>query len=245
MERILKSACYRVNHNGDYNRSFQTRLRRNYRSHPEIVNLFNHLFYNNQLLPLAKENVELICKKWSRLPNTKYPILFHSVDGIAETENNSTSIYNWREIDVVIHYVKDLLKINFKDFKITEDDIGIISPYKLQYIKIKNALADHDLSKITIGSPETFQGSEKPIIIVSFVRSKTRALGFLTNEKRLNVTISRPKSMLILIGNAETLKINSNFKFIIDSCIAHKSFIKSAFAEKPDTLDDLLKKLKI
>lgn len=54
MERLLNSKCYAMDDNGDYDRTLQARLKRNYRSHPEIVRLFNHLYYNNELMPVAK-----------------------------------------------------------------------------------------------------------------------------------------------------------------------------------------------
>jgi len=44
---------YKVDDSGNYDCTLQTRLRRNYRSHPEIVGLFNKLYYNNELIPLA------------------------------------------------------------------------------------------------------------------------------------------------------------------------------------------------
>lgn len=54
MERLLNSECYAVDENCNYDRTIQARLKRNYRSHPEIVRLFNHLYYNNELIADAK-----------------------------------------------------------------------------------------------------------------------------------------------------------------------------------------------
>lgn len=48
-ERLLQRECYHLDENGDYNAAVQTRLRRNYRSHPEIVSLYSNLYYNNEL----------------------------------------------------------------------------------------------------------------------------------------------------------------------------------------------------
>lgn len=53
MERLLNSNCYAADNNGNYDRTLQARLKRNYRSHPEIVRLFNHLYYNNELIAVA------------------------------------------------------------------------------------------------------------------------------------------------------------------------------------------------
>lgn len=46
----------------------------------------------------------------------------------------------------------------------------------------------------------------KKIIIMSCVRSQTKHIGFLRNEKRLNVALTRAKALLVIIGNASTLQ---------------------------------------
>ncbi|MBC2202384.1 IGHMBP2 family helicase, partial [Listeria welshimeri] len=49
-----------------------------------------------------------------------------------------------------------------------------------------------------------FQGSEKDIIIYSVVRSNNQAeLGFLSDERRLNVSLSRAKQQLFIVGNSD------------------------------------------
>lgn len=61
-----------------------------------------------------------------------------------------------------------------------------------------------------------FQGSQKDVIIISLVRSNnSRGIGFLKDEKRLNVAITRAQYNLIIVGNIDTLKNNDTFnKFI-------------------------------
>ena len=55
MERLLERECYRVDvDTGNYDRTIQTRLRRNYRSHPAIVNLYSGLYYNHNVEPHCK-----------------------------------------------------------------------------------------------------------------------------------------------------------------------------------------------
>lgn len=55
MERLLKRECYRVDTDtNDYDRTIQTRLRLNFRSHPDIVDLFSGMYYNHSLEAKAK-----------------------------------------------------------------------------------------------------------------------------------------------------------------------------------------------
>lgn len=60
-----------------------------------------------------------------------------------------------------------------------------------------------------INTVDSFQGQEKDIIIVSTARSnEKKSLGFLTDERRINVTLTRAKSLLIVVGNGNTLGSN-------------------------------------
>lgn len=61
-------------------------------------------------------------------------------------------------------------------------------------------------SYIEINSVDSFQGREKDIIIINCVRSnKNHEIGFLFDDRRLNVAISRSKYFLIIIGNYNTI----------------------------------------
>ncbi|KAH8300631.1 hypothetical protein KR018_000086, partial [Drosophila ironensis] len=224
-ERLLQRNCYRVAEDGTYNTAVQTRLIRNYRSHPEIVSLYNDLYYNGKLK--AHAPIENVCKfkDWFHMPNAAFPIMFHSVFGTTLNTKSSVSLCNNKEIDAVMDYVKDLMYFGLKGEKVAQTDIGIISPYKNQYQRIQEQLNMRSWSQIDCGSVELFQGKEKQVIIVSFVRSFTPKLGFLENQRRLNVLLSRPMSLLILIGNPRTLSQNNDFRHIIEMCRERKTLV--------------------
>jgi superfamily I DNA and/or RNA helicase len=60
-----------------------------------------------------------------------------------------------------------------------------------------------------VNTVDSFQGQERDIIIVSTVRANNRQhLGFLTDERRINVTLTRSKFQLIIVGNGDTLGSN-------------------------------------
>lgn len=80
-------------------------------------------------------------------------------------------------------YVRDLLYFGIKGHKITQSDIGIITPYKKQYIRIQEELNLRNWYQVETGAVESFQGKEKNIIIVSFVRSFSKSVGFLDSPK--------------------------------------------------------------
>lgn len=49
-----------------------------------------------------------------------------------------------------------------------------------------------------------FQGREKEVIIISMVRSNLHGeVGFLRNERRMNVAVTRARKLCVLIGDVE------------------------------------------
>ncbi|SOV17946.1 conserved Plasmodium protein, unknown function [Plasmodium sp. gorilla clade G2] len=63
---------------------------------------------------------------------------------------------------------------------------------------------------------DSYQGCENDFIIISTVRSNdNNLLGFLNDEKRMNVLLTRMKKKIIIIGNSNTLKTNFFWKEFI------------------------------
>lgn len=92
-------------------------------------------------------------------------------------------MFNTKEIAVVVDYIKKVLKLG-KHHGIFQSDIGVVTPYKTQSLKITNACKISKLDAITIGTAEVFQGQEKPVMIISTVRSGGNGrLGFVSNPR--------------------------------------------------------------
>lgn len=135
-------------------------------------------------------------------------------------------MYNMQEVNAVMRFVQELKNFESKGKRIADDDIGITSPYKLQCEKISDRCKYLNCSGITIGSAEQFQGHEKAIMIVSTVRSGKELGEFLSDPQRFNVVITRAKCLLIVIGNAETLRQDTNWRTFIEYCVKEGGFIK-------------------
>lgn len=187
-----------------FNSKYVTQLLDNFRSHPAILHFSNEMFYDSKLRAKAADEVKEWAYDWSSLPNKTFPILFHCVTSPSIIEKGETSSFNYGELKKVRHYVDLLLKYGVSGKEVTESDIGIVTPYKAQHNLLKKNLKC--FPQIEIGSAEYYQGREKKIIIFSTVKSRSR-IGFLNSERRLNVCITRAKSLLIVIGNANTLQV--------------------------------------
>ncbi len=96
---------------------------------------------------------------------------------------------------------------------VKKDWIGIITPYDDQVDLIRSIIQDEEIEIHTV---DGYQGREKEIIILSLVRSNKKGeLGFLTDLRRLNVSITRAKRKLVVIGDSETLVNHETYKRLI------------------------------
>uniref|UniRef100_A0A671X1Q8 RNA helicase n=1 Tax=Sparus aurata TaxID=8175 RepID=A0A671X1Q8_SPAAU len=83
-----------------------------------------------------------------------------------------------------------------------------------------------DIGGLKVGSVEEFQGQERRVIMVSTVRSspnyteidKQFNLGFVKNEKRFNVAVTRAKALLIVVGNPRVLDTDETWAQFIQYC---------------------------
>jgi len=76
-----------------------------------------------------------------------------------------------------------------------------------------------------IKTVDAFQGQEKDIVIINCVRSNNyKGLGFVTDLRRINVAITRPRYFLIVVGNSKTLSNSLVWKKFIKSCQDNQAF---------------------
>ncbi|XP_061113551.1 putative helicase mov-10-B.2 [Conger conger] len=238
LERLMKhNRLYKKDEETNtFDGRFVTKLLRNYRSHPAILKIPNELFYEGELQVHADEILRNAYCHWEHLPKKGFPIIFHGVAGKDEREGNSPSFFNRSEIDILVDYLKKLLLTQAKKgiARLSPREVGIIAPYRKQVQKIQKAIksVDKELSQLMgieelkVGSVEEFQGQERKVILVSGVRSSQNyvkldhefSIGFLKNEKRFNVAVTRAKALLIVVGNPLILRKDPIWGKFIDYC---------------------------
>ncbi|XP_054641470.1 putative helicase mov-10-B.1 isoform X2 [Dunckerocampus dactyliophorus] len=235
LERMMKSVSLYQKKDDVFDNNFVTKLLCNYRSHPAILKIPNELFYDGELQVCANEMKRNYFCNWEHLKKKDIPVIFHGVTGIDEREATSPSFFNRAEVDVLMHYVKKLLQTGGKKgmATISPKDIGIIAPYRKQVEKIRQGLnkigkdfKHMDMHALKVGSVEEFQGQERRVVLVSAVRSnreytefdKKFSLGFITNDKRFNVALTRAQALLIVVGNPFVLHVDPVWKCFINYC---------------------------
>ena len=191
-----------------------------YRMHPAIAQISSQLFYSSNLKDGVQIADRLDKNTQDIWPDSKTPILFVNTNGKEELSSTGKSYINQTEILCLLDFLEFFLQKNNND-----KSVGIITPYKGQKAIICNYINHSYLyskskeifQKVEISSVDSFQGRELDYIILSLVRSdEYTGIGFLKEECRLNVSITRGKYGLIIIGNEYVLRNYNIWSKLLD-----------------------------
>ncbi|WP_302367158.1 DEAD/DEAH box helicase, partial [Brachyspira aalborgi] len=212
---------------------FKHRLIYNYRAEDRICQLYNQPFYGGEL-ETAKA-IEGKREHYLSIFNSSVVWFDTSKRNDREDEQKGTGKINRCNVLVIEYKLREILQ-GMKEKNI-KNSIGIITPYKAQVDLLEKMLGsikkdfkeyyrhnldsnqDKDLRNgFDIGTVDSFQGSDRDIIIYDCVRAsksknsfenrnkrKGSKINFIADEKRLNVSLSRAKKLLIIVGDIEFL----------------------------------------
>lgn len=185
-----------------------TMLDKQYRMRPEIRSLPSQIFYDGKILDGDNVSSPDYKGKVSILGGRSYSFL--QVKGVEETMNHS--YYNMKEAQTVLEMVVMICDA-WKNISgdgtrwYAPEKVRIITFYAGQVSCIRRLLNKNGFGQVVVATVDSSQGCESDIVIISFVRSnensgKTQQAGFLQDERRLNVALTRAKYQLICIGDA-------------------------------------------
>jgi predicted DNA helicase len=188
-----------------------------YRMNKLIMNLVSGLLYDSKLLAHPKVENHLMAHLFPNMSRFDYPAIAYinthgQMRGHEEKKVMTNSLSNDLEADIVTNYAKRMTK----DHRVHLQNIGVITPYQDQIRVIQKKLSNTGMEKIEVNTVDGFQGREKEVILISFVRSNDRGqVGFLKEKRRINVAITRARRHVLFVGNFGTLR--------------HDEFISSLF----------------
>jgi superfamily I DNA and/or RNA helicase len=202
-----------------------------YRMNEFIMKFPSHVFYKEKLI--AHESV-----KHGLLRPHQPPVEFIDTAGCGYNEKQdpeTLSRSNDEEAQLLMKQIEALVEdVGIEAWIGEHITLAVITPYRAQvdYL-LKLADASYVLEPlshlISINTVDAFQGQERDVIAISFVRSNDKGeVGFLSDIRRTNVAMTRAKKKLIMIGDSATLGSHDFYLKLLDYVQA-ENFYKSAF----------------
>ncbi|CAB9527053.1 Regulator of nonsense transcripts 1 [Seminavis robusta] len=222
-ERLMKDCKYPY-----------TMLRQQYRMRPQISQFPSKTFYRGKL----KDGDEVISDTYVSprplLQDPQRPFVFQEVLG-EEKQREGGSYMNRAEAEAVVHRIRQLRdKAAGQDPNwFRNDKVRIITFYQAQVDLINSLLNPLGFGKrksgLVASTVDSSQGCEANLVLVSFVRTCRKrhrnhvgdadreafarsVAGFLTDNRRLNVALTRAKFELICIGSASHMLENEHLE---------------------------------
>ncbi len=212
-ERLMGLPLYKK-----YRHCVCTELRDNYRSHEVLLQVSSELFYNGNLRCKAPKALTSTCEKFELLPHSDFPLLVYDVEGEELNKLDTPSFFNVEECRAISRLITALL--TSPSVNITTAQISVITCFRAQVLKLRQILRENNLSAIKVGVVEDFQGQETSVVLISTVLTKEQdrwktgakgGLGFMTDPKKFNVSITRASSLCVIVGYVKFLENSGTY----------------------------------
>ncbi|WP_324954031.1 DEAD/DEAH box helicase [Oligoflexus sp.] len=171
------------------------------RLHPDICEAISDGIYEGRLTHHPSTENRVLLPKGTEI-HVRMPSGICYVPIIHEGNRQSSE----EEAIAVREIVAELLQMKVCEGAVQRplirDDILIVAPYNLQVRNLQRVLGDN----LRIGSVDKFQGQEAAVVILSLGASTAsdapRGIDFIFDLHRMNVALSRAKSLAIVVSNA-------------------------------------------
>jgi uncharacterized protein len=179
-----------------------------WRMHPNVCRFISDAVYEGKLFAQQKNSLQkLVLKANAHKALKPTGITFF------EVEHDECAQISIEEAQTIKDIVTSLLQQEYQNkeggtYPITAKNILIVAPYNAQVKTIK----EHMTVEVEVGTVDKFQGLQAEIVIVSMTTSNSdylsRNMEFLYNKNRLNVAVSRARSLAIVVANPRLLEID-------------------------------------
>jgi len=185
--------------------NINTMLEETYRMNDSLTKWPNKTFYQNRLFSSLYSKNRRLClphapNRFSWLLAPEHCMIFIPTNYMgARTSNLNDAI-------IIADICNELIKCG-----LLADEIGIVTPYRAQGRLLKNIfkkrLGQYAVNAIVTDTVERMQGQQREVIFLSLVTSDLpfaqNIATFYFQPQRLNVSVTRAKTKLIILGNKE------------------------------------------
>lgn len=189
-----------------------------YRMHRDIMAYASRSFYGDRLraadavaergLALGDDALAGLDETMAAILSPDHPVVF--VDVAADEAPR----HNVEEAEAVVQTIAALLEAAGD----AAPSVGVVSPFRAQVQLIRRLARqrlDGRLSAAEVDTVERFQGSERDVICVSLVKTE-RTGDFLSDARRLNVTLTRARRKLVLFGHRACLSLTPLYRGLLE-----------------------------
>jgi senataxin len=221
-------------------------LKTQYRMHPDIRAFPSREFYDDTLEDGPAVGAAT-SRAWHAHPALG-PFTFWDVAG-EETrpEGSGGSWQNAAEARLALALARAFLAAA-PSLAARHDGLAVVSPYRGQVALIqalfKAELGEDLARRIDVNTIDGFQGREREVVLFSVVRSpkdlgkKGRKnadgsaaaprIGFVADERRMNVGLTRARAALVVLGNAAALRGDVHWGSLVEDAIARGRIVRAA-----------------
>lgn len=176
-------------------------LDKTWRMHPSLCRFISDTMYDGRLTnaPVTERRV-LVLSRNTRFIDREAGLLY------CPSKHQDNTRCSREEADLVEQITRELLTCGLREDgverPVTLDDILFVAPYNLQVKLIRERIPGANVASV-----DKFQGRQAPIVILcmctSDAASAPRGLDFIFSRNRMNVAISRARTLAVVIGNAD------------------------------------------
>ncbi|GFW39151.1 DNA-binding protein SMUBP-2 [Trichonephila clavipes] len=189
-----------------------------FRMNELIMQFSSQHFYNNKLVAdeTVRSSVLSDISGVDATDITSKALMLIDTSGCAMKDqrmDGNGSFGNEGEARVVAIHIDRLVRCGLQ-----ASSIAVITPYKFQVDLIRDEVLVHH-PEVDVNSVDAFQGSEKEAVILSLVRSNEDGeVGFLAEERRMNVAMTRAKKHLAVICDRATVSCDPFIRAFLEYC---------------------------
>ena len=190
-------------------RGYETMLEITYRLNDQLNAWPSKTFYQNRLRPAPeaatrKLEFAVVADPWGFALAPEHPAVY------LDLGHRNATVRSRQEAEVVVELIQSLMRV-----AIHPRQIGVIAPFRAQGRTIRKLLrqvmpSEEALKELVVDTVERMQGQEREVVIVSMTTSNPSFAGrlakFYFQPERLNVSITRPRTKLILVGSRHVLR---------------------------------------
>ncbi|KAK4293101.1 hypothetical protein Pmani_034174 [Petrolisthes manimaculis] len=202
-------------------------LNTQYRMHPEIAKWPSQHFYQGKLAT----SPTIVQARTHALK----PYIFFDLKSSQEQRHQGKELYNPTEASLIYNICEALQVQGCKE------KIAVITPYLRQKFSLDGRLSKfHRCLDLVISTIDAFQGQERDIVILSFVRGNIFSkIGFLAQRQRLNVALTRARKSCFVVASLSSLSDNTDYKSLVED--AKKRRVVCTITEKEENDKSYLK----